>query len=101
MRTARSQLGNHARFDRPQWVGTGLSRPPLNFQPGNLLCWLDRRDSAKSGRWGSETFAVGQMMDADIVYSNAWYCTAVHLVAYFDKQDLHLYLAISLVHCFK
>jgi hypothetical protein len=71
------------------------------LQRGNLLCCLERPDSAKSGRWGSETFAVGQMMDADIVYSNAWYCTAVHLVAYFDKQDLHLYLAISLVHCFK
>jgi hypothetical protein len=35
--------------ERLQWVGTGLSRPPLNFQPGNLLCWLDRLDSVKSG----------------------------------------------------
>lgn len=71
------------------------------FYLSDLICSGERPGSAKSGRWGSETFAVGQMMDADIVYSNAWYCTAVHLVAYFDKQDLHLYLAISLVHCFK
>jgi hypothetical protein len=34
--------------ERLQWVGSGLSRPPLNFQPGNLLCCLDRLDSAKS-----------------------------------------------------
>jgi len=57
--------------------------------------------SAKSGRWGSETSTVSQMMDANIVCSNAWYCTAVHLVAHFDKQDLHLYLAIPVVNCFK
>jgi hypothetical protein len=35
--------------DRPLWVGTGLSRPPPNFHPGNLLCWLDRPDSAITG----------------------------------------------------
>lgn len=32
------------------WVGTCLSRPPLNFQHGNLLCCLDRLDSAKYGQ---------------------------------------------------
>lgn len=36
--------------ERLQWGGTGLSRPPLDFQPGNLLCWLDRLDSANSSR---------------------------------------------------
>lgn len=30
-------------------VGSGLSRLPLNFQHGNLLCCLDRPDSARSG----------------------------------------------------
>jgi TonB family protein len=39
------------------WVGTDLSRPSLDFQPVNLLCWLDRLNSAKSGPW-SETPAV-------------------------------------------
>lgn len=28
--------------DRRLRVDTGLSRPMLNFEPGNLLCWLDR-----------------------------------------------------------
>jgi hypothetical protein len=27
---------------------TGLSRPPLNFRSGNLLCWNGRPDSARS-----------------------------------------------------
>jgi hypothetical protein len=31
------------------WVDSGLSRPPLDFQPGNLLCWPERPGSAKSG----------------------------------------------------
>jgi hypothetical protein len=26
-----------------------MSRSPLNFQPVNLLCWLDRPGSARSG----------------------------------------------------
>jgi len=38
---------------RLQWVGTGLSRPPLNFRPGNLLCWNGRPDSAKSSHSGT------------------------------------------------
>lgn len=33
----------------PSWVGIGLSRSPLNFQSGNLLCLLDRPKSARSG----------------------------------------------------
>jgi len=32
------------------WVDSGLSRPPLDFQPGNLLCWPERPGSARFGQ---------------------------------------------------
>ena len=32
------------------WVGSGLSRATLNFRSGNLLCFLNRPDSARSAR---------------------------------------------------
>ena len=35
-------------FQRLLWVGTGQSGLPLDFQLGNLLCWLDRPVSARS-----------------------------------------------------
>jgi hypothetical protein len=33
----------------PQWVDSSLSRPPLDFQPDNLLCWPERPESARTG----------------------------------------------------
>ena len=33
----------------PQWVDSCLSRPLLDFQPGNLLCSGERPGSARSG----------------------------------------------------
>lgn len=34
---------------RQLWVGTGRSGPPRDLHPANLVCWLNRPDSAKSG----------------------------------------------------
>ena len=30
------------------WVGSGSSRPSVSFPVGNMICWLDRLQSAKS-----------------------------------------------------
>ena len=35
--------------ERLLWVVPGLWRRPLNFLPGNLLCWTERPGWAKSG----------------------------------------------------
>jgi 2'-5' RNA ligase len=62
-----SPTGFKCNLERMLWVDTGLSRPPLGSEPGNLLCWLDRPDLARS----SNNYLVAKNTDDDMTETAA------------------------------
>jgi len=77
----------------PLWVDSGMSEPELDFQLGNLLCWLDPPD------WAKKDFLKFEKMKKLIVISLVFVSFVAFAVGvnggwaiaqtYFGMKELH------------
>lgn len=68
---------NHHYGERPEWVDSGLSRPPPNLQPANLQCCRELTDSVEADATGAIIIETtnnfyGRILYADDRFTTYW-----------------------------